>query len=93
MLYKLIFKNVRKNLSDYLIYFITIMIAVSLFYAFNSIGTQKAFVHLSLTKGFGQTAWNFYFIAIIYNCCSLGVFYYICKPISAEKKKKRAWNL
>ena len=34
---KLIFKNVHKNLRDYLIYFLTLMISVSLFYAFNSI--------------------------------------------------------
>ena len=40
---KLIFKNVHKNLRDYLIYFLTLMISVSLFYAFNSISDQPAF--------------------------------------------------
>lgn len=40
---KLIIKNVRKNIRDYLIYFLTLMISVSVFYAFNSISDQPAF--------------------------------------------------
>lgn len=47
---KLILKNVRRNLSDYLIYFLTLMLSVSLFYAFNSIPGQPAFQEMSVTK-------------------------------------------
>lgn len=47
---KLIFRNVRKNMQDYMIYFLTLMISVSMFYAFNSIQTQPALQDLDATK-------------------------------------------
>ena len=47
---KLIFKNVHKNLRDYLIYFLTLMLSVSLFYAFNSISDQPAFSEMGMTR-------------------------------------------
>ena len=47
---KLIIKNVRKNIRDYLIYFSTLMISVSVFYAFNSISDQPAFSEMGMTK-------------------------------------------
>ena len=47
---KLIIKNVRKNIRDYLIYFLTLMISVSVFYAFNSIADQPAFSEMGMTK-------------------------------------------
>lgn len=46
---KLIFRNVRKNMRDYFIYFLTLMLSVSLFYAFNSISDQSAFSDLGAT--------------------------------------------
>ena len=48
--FKLIIKNVHKNLRDYLIYFLTLMLAVSLLYAFNSISDQPAFSEMSMTR-------------------------------------------
>ena len=47
---KLIMKNVRKNIRDYLIYFLTLMISVGVFYAFNSIYGQPAFSEMGMTK-------------------------------------------
>ena len=47
---KLIIKNVRKNIRDYMIYFLTLMISVSVFYAFNSISDQPAFSEMGMTK-------------------------------------------
>lgn len=47
---KLIIKNVRKNIRDYLIYFLTLTISVSVFYAFNSISGQPAFSEMGMTK-------------------------------------------
>ena len=47
---KLIFRNVRKNIQDYTIYFLTLMISVSLFYSFNSIQSQPALNNLNATK-------------------------------------------
>lgn len=48
--FKLILKNVHKNLRDYLIYFLTLMLSVSLFYAFNSISDQPAFSEMGMTR-------------------------------------------
>ncbi len=47
---KLIMKNVGKNIRDYLIYFLTLMISVGVFYAFNSISDQPAFSEMGMTK-------------------------------------------
>ncbi len=47
---KLIMKNVGKNIRDYQIYFLTLMISVSVFYAFNSISDQPAFSEMGMTK-------------------------------------------
>ena len=47
---KLILKNVRKNMQDYCIYFLTLALAVSLFYAFNSLSDQPAFTEMSMTR-------------------------------------------
>ena len=46
---KLIFRNVCKNIRDYLIYFLTLTLSVSLFYAFNSISDQPAFSDMGMT--------------------------------------------
>ena len=47
--FKLIFRNVHKNIRDYLIYFLTLTLSVSLFYAFNSISDQPAFSDMGIT--------------------------------------------
>lgn len=47
---KLILRNVKKNIKDYSIYFLTLMISVSIFYAFNSIQSQPALQELDATK-------------------------------------------
>lgn len=48
--FKLILKNVKRNIRDYLIYFLTLMLSVSLFYAFNSISDQPAFSEMGMTR-------------------------------------------
>ena len=50
--FKLIFRNVHKNIRDYLIYFLTLTLSVSLFYAFNSISDQPAFSDMGITGSF-----------------------------------------
>ena len=46
---KLIFRNVCKNIRDYLIYFLTLKRSFSLFYEFNSISDQPAFSNMGMT--------------------------------------------
>lgn len=50
MLCKLAFRNVRKSIGDYTVYFVTLMFAVMFFYAFNSVDAQQAVMELSENK-------------------------------------------
>lgn len=45
--YKFVLKNFGKNLKDYLIYFVTLVISISLFYAFNAVVQSDALSSLS----------------------------------------------
>ena len=47
MLCKLSFKNIKKSLKDYAIYFFTLVLGISIFYLFNSIDSQTAMMNLS----------------------------------------------
>ncbi|MCB2307248.1 hypothetical protein LGL08_10285 [Clostridium estertheticum] len=38
--------NVKKSFKDYAIYFLTLTLAVCMFYSFNSIGSQKALIQM-----------------------------------------------
>lgn len=40
MLGKVALRNIRRSVKDYAIYFVTLLMAVTLFYAFNSISEQ-----------------------------------------------------
>lgn len=44
---KIAIKNVKKSFKDYSIYFLTLTLAVCIFYSFNSIESQKAFMEMS----------------------------------------------
>ncbi|MDZ4956883.1 FtsX-like permease family protein [Clostridium perfringens] len=44
MYFKIALNNVRKSFKDYSIYFLTLTLGVCIFYAFNFIGDQKAFL-------------------------------------------------
>lgn len=47
MLFKIPFRNIRRSLRDYAIYFFTLIIGVSVFYVFNAIGGQAAMLQVS----------------------------------------------
>lgn len=47
MLFKISVNNIRKSLRDYAIYFFTLIIGVSIFYVFNAINTQTAYLSVS----------------------------------------------
>ena len=49
MLFKLSFRNIKRSLKDYAIYFFTLIIGISLFYVFNAIESQTAMMNLSKT--------------------------------------------
>lgn len=47
MYYKLAFRNVKRSIRDYLVYFLTLVFAVSVFYAFNSMKAQSIMLSLN----------------------------------------------
>lgn len=50
MLFKLSLKNIKKSIRDYSIYFFTLVVAVSMFYIFNSMDAQTSMFALSESK-------------------------------------------
>ena len=50
MSFKLAFKNMKKNMKDYVIYFLTLVLGVAIFYIFNSMDAQQASMVLSSLK-------------------------------------------
>lgn len=50
MLFNLALKNIRKSIKDYSIYFFTLVVAVAIFYIFNSIGSQDSMLFLTESK-------------------------------------------
>lgn len=48
--YSLAFKNIKKSVRDYLVYFLTLIFGVAIFYIFNSVGDQSAITILSETS-------------------------------------------
>ena len=47
MLFKLSIKNMKKSFKDYAIYFLTLILGVSIFYMFNSLDSQQAMLEVS----------------------------------------------
>ena len=47
MLFKLSIKNMSKSIKDYIIYFLTLVLGVAIFYMFNSLDSQQAMLEVS----------------------------------------------
>lgn len=50
MLFNLASKNIKKSIKDYSIYFFTLVIAVAIFYIFNSTDSQQSMLNLTKSK-------------------------------------------
>ena len=79
MLFKLSFKNMKKSIKDYSIYFLTLVLGVAIFYMFNSIDSQQAMLEVSrITKRNNQNddfdAW----FCISICCCYIRITNRIC---------------
>ncbi len=48
--YNLAFKNIKKSVRDYMVYFLTLILGVAIFYVFNSVGDQSVVKTLSETS-------------------------------------------
>ncbi|MPQ44510.1 FtsX-like permease family protein [Clostridium tarantellae] len=51
MYFKIAFTNIKKSYKDYSIYFLTLILAVSMFYSFNSIDSQRALIEINSSDG------------------------------------------
>ncbi len=47
MLFKLSFRNMKKSIKDFAIYFLTLVLGVAIFYMFNSLDSQEAMMQVS----------------------------------------------
>ena len=52
MYFNLAIKNIRRSLKDYSIYFLTLILAITIFYCFNSINSQKEMMSLNSNQIF-----------------------------------------
>ena len=50
MLFKISLSNIRKSIKDYAVYFFTLVLGVAIFYVFNAIETQTAFIKMNETQ-------------------------------------------
>lgn len=50
MLFRLSFKNMKKSIKDYAIYFLTLVLGVAIFYMFNSLDSQQAMMQVSASQ-------------------------------------------
>ena len=50
MLFKLSFQNMKKSIKDYMIYFLTLVLGVAIFYMFNSLDSQQAMLQISQSQ-------------------------------------------
>lgn len=50
MLFKISLKNIRRSFRDYAIYFLTLILGVTIFYLFNSMDSQTAMMQMSASK-------------------------------------------
>ncbi|MDR2063439.1 MAG: ABC transporter permease [Candidatus Nomurabacteria bacterium] len=52
------FKNVRKSFRDFTVYFVTLMLGVSIFYIFNSIDSQQSIMEITSSQGAALASLN-----------------------------------
>ena len=88
MLFKIAFKNIRRSIKDYAIYFFTLVIGIACFYVFNAMDSQAAILEMNdssrqavklMVTVMGNLS---IFISIV-----LG-FLIISKPLLNEEKKQ-----
>ncbi|MBQ8133481.1 MAG: ABC transporter permease, partial [Clostridia bacterium] len=89
MLFKLAFRNMRRSVKDYLIYFLTLVLGVSIFYMFNSLDSQEAVLKLNaqstdLIKNLGMVlGYVSVFVAVV-----LGILIVYANQFLIKRRKK-----
>lgn len=86
---KLAIGNVQKSLKDYAIYFLTLTLAVCIFYSFNSIESQKALMEISASdKKYVPTVMNAISNVSVFVSVILGSLILYANNFLIKKRKK-----
>ena len=89
MLFKLSIKNMKKSFKDYAIYFITLVLAVALFYMFNSLDSQEAMLQVSSsTKEMIKLMINMLGMVSIFIAIILGLLIVYANNFLINRRKK-----
>lgn len=90
MYFKIALNNVRKSFKDYSIYFLTLTLGVCIFYAFNSIGDQKAFLELGKRQAeYIKVLQGLISGISVFISCVLGGLILYANNFLVKKRKKR----
>ena len=89
MLFKLSIKNMKKSFKDYAIYFITLVLAVAVFYMFNSLDSQEAMLQVSSsTKEMIKLMINMLGMVSVFIAIILGLLIVYANNFLINRRKK-----
>lgn len=94
MLFKLALENVRRARRDYLVYLLTLVLGVTVFYAFNTMSEQLSFVPSGelIDQRTLDTLTKMLFCLTIFLACILG-FFMVYANNFIMKRRKREFGL
>ncbi|WP_330566191.1 FtsX-like permease family protein [Romboutsia sp. Marseille-P6047] len=82
-------KNVKKSFKDYSIYFLTLTLAVCIFYSFNSIKSQKAMIQMNASgKEYTETLVKIISYVSVFVAFILGSLILYANNFLIKKRKK-----
>ncbi len=94
MSFKLAFKNMKKNMKDYVIYFITLVLGVAIFYIFNSMDEQQAALDLSTSKQqIIELMIQVLGMVSVFVTLVLGFLIVYANNFLIKRRKKRIWTI
>lgn len=88
-IFNIAFRNIKKSIRDYSIYFITLVIAIAIFYLFNSIDSQTAMLKLNTsTKAIVQSLVDLLSYVSIFVAIVLGFLIVYANNFIIKRRKK-----
>ena len=89
MLFKLSIKNIKKSFKDYAIYFITLVLGVSIFYMFNSLDSQQAMLDITQsTRDIIQLMLEILGVVSVFVAITLGLLIVYANRFLINRRKK-----
>ncbi len=90
MLAKLAFRNIRRSIRDYGVYFVTLVFGVAVFYAFNSVSSQSILFDLEDTASGGVFAMTGQFLGMfsVLIACVLGFLVLYANGFLIRRRKQ-----